>query len=316
MKAKHLLKAFDQAGKRAVLVGGSDAGVIVALDLEGRWFAILDGKIVSRVNPEAIAGQSTREQYLNPGGDGLWPAPEGTKLGYQYAAGAWRVPPGLRAARFQVTRSAGWSVTVRAEVDLVNNRGLGIPALFERRIAVLPGQGSVTVRAVESIAYLGRTSLRGFGSLLAPWSLGQFDCGPGCEVVFPCRRKAAVWDLYDEPSDGQRTWGNGSCRTRTDGAQRYQIAIGTEVPWIEFRDPRRGLAVRRTSGPLPPGQSHIDIRDAAPDAAQGRKGVRYSVYVDTSGFMEIEAVGGCPALLRPDGVMSVAVSTRFSVTER
>jgi hypothetical protein len=316
LKAKHLLEAFDQAGKRAVLVGGSDAGVIVALDLEGRWFAILNGETLNRVNPEAIAGQSTREQYLNPGGDGLWPAPEGTKLGYQYAAGAWRVPPGLRAARFQVTRSAGWSVTVRAEVDLVNNRGLGIPALFERRIAVSPGRGAVTVRAVESIAYLGRMSLRGFDCLLTPWSLGQFDCGPGCEVVFPCRRKAAVWDLYDESSDGQRTWGNGLCRTRTDGAQRYQIAIGTEVPWIEFRDPRRGLAVRRTSGPLPPGQPHIDIRDAMPDTAQDEKGVRYSVYVDTSGFMEIEAAGGCPALLRPDGVMSVAVSTRFAVTER
>lgn len=316
MRAKHILKAFGQAGKRAFLVGDSNAGVIVALDLEGRWFAVLNGEILNRVNPEAIAGRSNCDRYLNPGGDGLWPAPEGTKLGYQYAAGAWRVPPGLRAARFQVTCSTKRSVTIRAEVDLVNNRGLGIPALFERRIAVSPGRGVVTVRAVESIAYLGRASLRRFDCLLAPWSLGQFDCGPGCDVVFPCRHKAAVWDLYDERSDSQRSWGSGLCRTRTDGSQRYQIAIGPEVPWIEFRDPRRGLAVRRTSGPLPPAQSHIDIRDAAPDAAQGGKGVRYSVYADTSGFMEIEAAGGCPALLRPDGVMSIAVSTRFAVTER
>ena len=316
MKAERLLKALARNGKRAVLVGGLDAGVIVALDLEGRWFAVLDGEVLNRVNPEAVSGQSTRERYLNPGGDGLWPAPEGTAVGYEYAAGTWRVPPGLRAARFLVTRSAARSVTVGAEVDLVNNLGLGIPALFERRLSVSSGRGAVTVRAVESIAYSGRAPLRRSDCLLAPWSLSQFDCGPGCEVVFPCRRKAAVWDLYDQPSDGQRTWGTGLCRTRTDGAQRYQIAIGAEVPWIEFHDPRRGLTVRRKAAPLPQGQSYIDIRDTSPACLPARKGVRYSVYGDLSGFMEIEAAGGCPQFLRPGGVMSVAVCTRFAVTER
>jgi len=315
LKARHILKAFAQAGKRAVWAGASDTGVVVALDLEGRWFAVLNGEVLNRVNLQAIRGQSSREKYLNPGGDGLWPAPEGGELGYEYAAGAWRVPPGLRAARFQVVRSSGRSVTVCAEVDLVNNRGVGIPSLFERRITVSPNRRAVTVRVVESITFIGRTQLRRSDCLLAPWSLCQFDCGPGCEVVFPCRRKAAVWDLYEPSSDDSRTWSNGLCRTRTDGTQRYQIGIGTEVPWIEYRDPRRSLVVRRTSHPLPSGQSHIDIRDVPPDAAQGGKHVRYSVYVDKSGFMEIEAAGGCPALLRPDGVMSVAITTRFVKTE-
>ena len=110
MKANELLDAFAKAGKRAVEVGNADAGVIVGLDLEGRLFAVLGGEVLSRVNPEAVAGQSTRERYLNPGGDGLWPAPEGTAVGYQYAAGAWRVPPGVCAARFRVLRSSGRSV--------------------------------------------------------------------------------------------------------------------------------------------------------------------------------------------------------------
>ena len=70
------------------------------------------------------------------------------------------------------------------------------------------------------------------------------------------------------------------------------------MPWIEFRDPRRGLTVRRQAGPLPAGESYIDIRDAACEVAPARKGVRYSVYSDTAGFMEIEAVGGCPAVRR------------------
>lgn len=66
--------------------------------------------------------------------------------------------------------------------------------------------------------------------------------------------------------------------------------------------------------PLPNGQSHVDIRDAAPNASPSKKGVRYSIYSDTANFMEIEAVGGCPAVIKPGAEMSVAVSTRFSRT--
>jgi hypothetical protein len=179
---------------------------------------------------------------------------------------------------------------------------------------VIPGRRSITLRTVESITYIGQAPLRRTDCLLAPWTLCQFDSGPECAVVFPCTRKAAVWDLYDDPSDAQREWRGSLCRTATDGSQRYQIAIGAEVPWIEFRDPRRGLVVRRMAGPPPAGQSYIDIRDAASDVAPARKGVRYSVYSDTDNFMEIEAVGGCPAVIRPNVEMSLEVNTRFSRT--
>ncbi len=314
MRATHMLKAFAKAGKRAHLVGDLDAGAIVALDMEGRWFTVMGGEVLNRVNPDAIAGQSLREQYLNPGGDGLWPAPEGTMLGYQYSTGAWRVSPGLRGGAYRVMRAANRSVSILAEVDLVNSRGLGVPTIFQRRIAVLPSNRAVIVRVVESITYVGRTQLRRAECLLAPWTLCQFDCGPGCEVTFPCERKTAVWDLYDDPSDGQRIWNGRGCRTQTDGSKRYQVALGAEVPWIEFRDPRRRLVVRRKAAPLPNGQSHVDIRDAAPNASPSKKGVRYSIYSDTANFMEIEAVGGCPAVIKPGAEMSVAVSTRFSRT--
>lgn len=314
MKATQLLKALAKAGRRAHLVGSVDAGVIAALDLEGRWFAVLDGEVLNRVNPEAISGQSTRRQYLNPGGDGLWPAPEGTTLGYQYSTGAWRVPPGLSAARYLVTAAAARRATIAAEVDLVNNRGLGIPSLFQRDIRVARGRQSLSVRVVESITYLGRAPLRRAECLLAPWTLCQFDCGSECEVVFPSTQKASVWDLYDDSSDGQRTWSETLCHMRTDGSQRYQVGIDATVPWIEFRDPRRGLVVRRQAGPLPAGQSYIDIRDAAPDVSPGKKGVCYSAYSDTANFMEIEAAGGCPAILRPCTPMSILVSTRFTRT--
>jgi hypothetical protein len=314
MEATRILKAFATAGKQVQIVGDLDAGVIVALDLEGRLFTVLGGEVLSRVNPDAIAGESTRKLYLNPGGDGLWPAPEGTSLGYQYSTGAWRVTPGLRAARYLVAKAYKRSAEVVAEVDLVNAQGRGIPTLFTRQITVTPGRRFVSVRTVESITYLGREPLRRRDCLLAPWTLCQLDSGLECEVVFPCTRKASVWDLYDDPSDAQRDWRGSLCRTATNGSQRYQIAIGVRVPWIEFRDPRRGLMVRRTAGPLPAGQAYIDIRDAAPDVAPARKGVRYSVYSDTANFMEIEAVGGCPAVIQPNAGMRIEVSTRFTRT--
>lgn len=311
MKAAHLLKACAKAGKRAHLIGDVAAGAIVGLDLEGRWFAVFEGEVLNRVNPEAIEGQSTRERYFNPGGDGLWPAPEGTSLGYQYSTGAWRVPAGLCAARFRVVQAAARSASVCAEVDLVNNQGLGIPTIFQRRISITTARNAVTVRVVESIAYAGTRPLRRADCLLAPWTLCQFDCGPGCEVVFPCRGKASVWDLYDDPSDGWQTWDGRACRTRTDGSRRYQIAIDATTPWIEFRDPARGLRVRRKAQPLPAGQSYIDIRDADPSVLPGKKGIRYSIYSDTNNFMEIEAAGGCPTVIQPGNQMSLVVSTRF-----
>ena len=133
MKFEQAMRALAGAGRRAHVVGDAGAGVIAALDVEGRLFPVWDGEILTRINLEALAGQSTRDRYINPGGDGLWPAPEGTTLGYQYAAGAWRVPPGLVAARYRVLESAAHRATLCAEVDLVNNRGIGVPVLFQRR---------------------------------------------------------------------------------------------------------------------------------------------------------------------------------------
>jgi hypothetical protein len=311
MEAKKLLAAFAQAGKRTHLVGTLSAGVIVALDMEGRLFTVQENKVLNRVNPAAIAGQSNRELYLNPGGDGLWPAPEGTTLGYQYAAGGWRVSPGLRAIRYAVIASGGDSATITGEVDLINNKGQGVPAIFKRRIKVAPVAGGVTVQVRESITYIGSATLRNTACLLAPWTLCQLDSGPGCAVVFPCPDATVVTDLYEEDSSSQRTFRKGRCVTKADGAMRYQIALDHRVPWIEFTDPRRGLTVRRSSGSIQEGQSFIDIRDAGPEVRPSKTGARYSVYSDTAGFMEIEAVGGCPESLAPDTEMSILITTRY-----
>ena len=309
MNCQELIALFERHGRRWHLVGCHDHGVIAGLDLEGRLFTILNGEVVSRVNPEAFRVERT-DDYVNPGGDGLWPAPEGTTLGYQYPTGPWRVPPSLVNCRYYVTDQRAGRSAIRAQLDLVNNQGVGLPTVFERDITATTESRKLTVRVEERITYTGARTLTVAEASLVPWSLNQFDCGPGCEVVFPAVPAESIWDLYD-PSEPQRSQSGQLWHTRTDGTQRYQIALDRQVPWIEFRDPKRGLTVRR-SADLPPADARfIDIADSPPDQLPGPKGVRYSVYADTDGFMEIEAAGTTPAQLTPGTTLSIAITTTY-----
>lgn len=306
MKYPDFLSLLTESGRRYHLVGNEDFGVVCALDLEGRLFTVLAGEVLSRVNAEAIRSTSTRHKYQNPGGDVLWPAPEGTCLGYEYATGAWRVPPSVTGARYLVVGRGPNSARIEAEIDLINNQGLGIPCLFRREIK-LEGVSSTLV-VLESITYLGAKTLGRGEFLLAPWSLCQFDSGPEAEVVFP-HVPQAVRDLYD-PSESQRTVHGDHCHTKTDGAQRYQIALGAAVDYIEYRHPSRRLAVHRTAAPITEGK-YVDIADAPPQMKPAADGVRFSVYSDPIGFMEIEAAGGCGETLMPGDRLAVEIRTRF-----
>ncbi len=314
MKCSELLELCAAGRKRCHLVGTEAAGVVIGLDLEGRLFAVLNGEILNLVNPKAVLGTSNRDAYLNPGGDGLWPAPEGSCLGYEYASGRWRVPPGVSGARYWIKESTPAATTIRAEIDLINASSLGVPAAFERRVSLAATGNSLTMTVVESIEYLGARRLQREECLLAPWTLAQFDCGPGCEVVFPAVAPAGIWDLYD-PSDDQRCLGNDHLwHTRTDGGKRYQIGINDTVEWIEYRDPRRDLVVRRSAERQPPMLAYIDIADRPPpEKPQTKWGTRFSVYSDPAGFMEIEAAGGSPMEMLPGQTMALMVQTVYSI---
>ena len=307
MTGSELVKLFEQGEKRYHLLGDINHGVIAGLDLEGRLFTIVGGEVVNRVNPEAFLGITDRKGYLNPGGDGLWPAPEGTCLGYEYATGDWRVPPGLTGAKYKVVEAEENHLLIEAEVDLINASGLGIAAIFRRDVTI---SGSISVKVIESIEYIGAKKLSRKECLLTPWSLCQFDCCPGCEVIFPDAGSSEVWDMYD-PSDECRFVKDGLWHAGTDGTARYQIGIGAQVPWIELQLPAQNMKIRRTARALSAGQGYIDIIDAPVTELPSDKGVRYSVYTDTAGFMEIEAAGGCPEIFEPGIVMSVEILTEY-----
>jgi hypothetical protein len=311
MHINELQAAFDQAGKRTHFIGNRKAGVLIALDMEGRLFTIWNGEVINRVNQDAIRFHSDQFNYHNPGGDVLWPAPEGTIMGYQYATGKWRVAPAIRFARYQVKQSEGGRVVIEAEIDLVNSMGIGLTTLFGRDIRVSGDENKVVVSVTESITYTGKKALHSSEAVIAPWTLCQFDTDYRGKVYFPCNDQSEIWDLYDEPVIDQCTRHDNVMEVPSDGRKKFQVGLAPSVPWIAFHHVQQGLVVKRTAQKIDAAQSYIDIRDAGPQHLPDARGVRFSIYNDSAGFMEIEAAGGCPEIIHPGTVLSIDVETSY-----
>ena len=312
-----MLHLFELACRRTHVVGTKENGVIVALDLEGRLFTVVNDRVISKVNPSAILARSNKNQFQNPGGDALWPAPEGTRLGYEYATGSWRVPPSITGAVWEVVSQSVDECVVRAEIDLINNAQLGIPCEFERHIRIDKKENILHQEVKEMIRYVGKRTLHRTEFSLAPWSLCQFDSsetGIVCMPVPPANED--IWDMYS-PSDEQRCIKGDVYVVKTKTSKRFQLALSQNIAWMEYVNEEGKYRVKRHTQNLPSGQHYIDIADAPPDELPSGKGVSLSVYCDPSGFMEIEACGGCTETLEPGAELFVNVITEFeSLTER
>lgn len=312
MKGQELIGLFEQAVRRTHTVGTIEQGVIVALDLEGRLFTVVDGEVISKVNPPAILARSNKKQFQNPGGDALWPAPEGTCVGYEYASGVWRVPPAITGAVWEVVSASDDGCVVRAEIDLINNAQLGVPCEFERHIRLKKGAGTLFQEVKEMIRYIGKRTLHKPEFSLAPWSLCQFDSPDTGMVYMPVPpTDEDVWDMYG-PSDHQRGRQADLYAVRTKTTERFQLALSKNMEWVEYVN-KGAYRVKRYIGELPDGQYPVDIADAPPGELPSDKGVSLSVYCDPSGFLEIEACGGCKEKLEPGDELSVQVFTEFEV---
>jgi len=309
MTGQKLIDLMLQSQRRVHVTGTPENGVIAALDLEGRLFTVINNRVLNRVVPSAILNRSNRNGYQNPGGDALWPAPEGSCFGYEYGTGSWRVPPAITAAVWEVMEQSENKSVIRAEIDLVNNRQLGIPCEFERHIAIEWNGKSLIQHVTEMIRYIGVRTLAKDQFRLAPWTLCQFDSSEGCKIIMPPPSEADIRDLYD-PSLSQRgiLGDNYVVNTQTDF--RFQLGLGENVPWIEFVN-GEGLRVKRTSGSLPAGQNYIDIADTDPAKLPSDFGIKLSIYCDPTGFMEIEGCGGCPDTLTPGSELSVKITTEY-----
>jgi hypothetical protein len=311
MTGNDLINLMQKSHRRAHVTGTAENGIIAALDLEGRLFAVVNDKVLNRVIPSAIVNRTNKNGYLNPGGDALWPAPEGSCFGYEYCTGKWRVPPAITGAVWEVIEYSEKKSVIRAEIDLVNNRQLGIPCEFERHIEIEQNENSLIQNVTELIRYIGERTLNKDEFRLAPWSLCQFDSGQGCNVILPPPNATDIWDMYDS-SVSKRGISGDKYVVDTKTGFRFQVGLGEEVPWIEYIK-NDEFKVKRFTGTLPASQNYIDISDASPDQLPSDKGVKLSIYCDPTGFMEIEACGGCPDILLPGNELSINIITEYIV---
>jgi hypothetical protein len=311
MTGNDLISLMKKSCRRVHITGTAENGIIAGLDLEGRLFAVVNGRVLNRVVPSAVLNRSNRKSYLNPGGDALWPAPEGTCFGYEYGTAKWRVPPSITGAVWEVMEQSENKSVIKAEIDLVNNRQLGIPCEFERHIEIEQTGKSLIQNVTERIRYIGDRTLNEDEFRLAPWSLCQFDSGEGCTVVMPELSEGNIRDMY-EPSLSKRRISDTQYIVDTNTDFRFQLGLGEKVPWLEYVN-GNDFRVKRYSGSLQAGQRYIDISDSPPDQLPSGIGIKLSIYCDPSGFMEIEACGGCPEVLYPGTELSVNVVTEYQV---
>jgi hypothetical protein len=311
MTGKDLIALMINSHRRVHVTGTRENGIIAALDLEGRLFTVINDRVLNRVVPSAIENRSNKNVYLNPGGDALWPAPEGTCFGYEYPTGKWRVPPAITGGVWEVAEQSENRTVIRAEIDLINNRNLGIPCEFERHIEIQQIGNSLIQNVREIIRYIGDRTLKDDEFRLAPWSLCQFDTDQGCRVIMPKPSEADIWDMY-EPSLSKRGMSDNKYIVDTKTDFRFQLGLGENVPWIEFIK-GDDFHVKRYSGILPSRQRYIDISDIPPDQTPSDKGVKLSIYCDPSGFMEIEACGGCTDILSPGIELSVKITNEYEI---
>ena len=308
MSIEKVFNTCKANGRRPIMISCGKSAVVAALSMEGRLFYAHNGEMTSLFRPEAAENISnSKNGFFNPGGDGLWPAPEGTRFGYEYSTGAWRVPAAMSGAQYEVVSLTSDSFEIAAEIDLVNNQQLGIPCRFIRKSKVSEdASGNTIIEQYDAIEYIGRRELSRDEFLLAPWSLSQFYVDDKTIASFGTV-KGGVRDLY-APSKDLLTVKGHVTEMVHDKVNRIQLALPEESKFVQLIVPDKKLVISRTSAPLADGLEAVDIADAAPDVDPAGA-VRFSIYNDPSGFMELEAVGGCvKEKLVPGTVLGVNIT--------
>lgn len=303
MNIEELVDISSRCGRRPQVISCGKAAVIATLGMEGRLFYAYNGEVVSLFRRESAENISTAKTgYLNPGGDGFWPAPEGTRFGYEYSTGSWRVPAAIISAQYDVVSQSSDALEIAAEIDLVNNQQLGIPCRFIRKIQVKESDGAAVIEQYDAIEYMGCCELASGTFSIAPWSLSQFTVDKNTIARFG-DPGVPVRDLYQPSKDLLHSDGK-IVTMKHDDQNRIQLALPEKSGFVELLLPEKNLQITRTSAPLAANLHPVDIADFPPDADPG-EAVRYSIYNDPSGFMELETVGGCTDDLLPGTVLGV-----------
>ena len=315
MSIERVFNICQDNDRRPIVIADGNSAVVAALGMEGRLFYAHNGEMASLFRPEAAENISNqRNGFFNPGGDGLWPAPEGTCFGYEYSTGSWRVPASLSNAQYEVIALESDYFEIAEDIDLVNNQLLGIPCRFTRKCKVHEEADNTTViEQFDAIEYIGSRELDRSEFLLAPWSLSQFFVDDKTIARFGSI-PGTVRDLY-APSQELLTVKGEVTEMVHDKNNRIQLALPEECRFVELLCPEKNLCITRTSAPLSEGLEAVDIADAPVDTVPAGA-VRFSIYNDPSGFMELEVAGGCvKEKLTPGTVLGVNICNKIKTLE-
>jgi len=306
MRAEAFVKRAGAAGFEPVVLGEEDCGVVVLTSGEGRIFTVLEGKVVSRVVEGALHAPSPGKD-ISAGGDVLWIGPEGTRHGYFYSGGDWRIPAGLCGTRYRVEGVSRDMLRMKtAELDFKNCQGRRVELTLAREIRMVPGEEGVGYETTEIVELRGQDVFARDPVRLAPWTLSQYDATDASVVTYRVPPDDRWCDVYNPVADAL-TVDSGRATLKVNGRRRFQVILAPPADEIALL--REGLVVTRTFLDASDGDA-IDIRDLDPGGAQDNPfPARMSVFNSDEGFLELEAAGTCPETLAPGTTLTMRIRT-------
>ena len=315
MRMSELEGSLASSGLEAVTFGDAEKRLFIVPELHGRIFVALEGKVFHNVNPQAFRPSKAGSEFLNPGGDSLWCAPEGTRWGFFYDAGRWRVPEALAKCQYKIVRIEKDRLTIRSSFSLRNALGIEIPLESTRVIRQLAHSKGVGYETRDTLRYLGEKPLSYEDARVVPWTLSQYPASGTTRAFFPFPSGARLKDFYEPFGDRLKMLGE-SVELDTDGRKKGQIGISPEVPMISFRDSASGLVVTRKSQKFLRTRRYIDIADRPPTEDYNADfPTRYSIYNGDNSILELESCGAMSAILEP-GVKITLVTENEHYFER
>jgi len=286
-----------------------DGEIILADQLQGRIFAVMDGEILHRL--DIPLAEHPTDSFNNVGGNSLWPAPEGGAFAFNYPSdgGPWRVQDGINKAVSAVhPETCGMS----RKITLENRKGISAEMTHSREIT-FPACGFGKKYGVKSLVYASTDSLEltnplpAEDFLVSAWSLEQFDLTPRA-VAFGTMTGAMNTDFYGNPGPFLTQKG-GSFRFDFKAPEKLQIGIPeqTNPGMIGAYVPERDLLIVRRIVRTDAGKRINFADNEQPDGVYSAADAYSVFYGAEMNFFELETLA--PVRIRDSKVSGSLLET-------
>ena len=292
-----MLEALRAHDPNTIEIPCGKGSILLPPSLAGRIFCQWDGELIHRLDAASL-GAPAGGDYINLGGNSLWPAPEGGEYAFNYAenSDAWLVQDGIATTPVAIAPTAEGAIVQKA-ITLSNRKGKSLDLTYYRtvsaEIALVAGYELEGMRYHTEDRFDAAADQDATDVLLAPWSLEQF---PGAEgiVAFGTLGDPAQplnLEFYGDP--GHRiVHAAGQFTFHLGGVDRHQIGIpvASHPTLLGALDLNRSLLfVRRTA---PQSGRYFNIADNEQTAGPWSAADLYSIFNGGElGFFELETIG-------------------------